>query len=444
MRLKSIFNDTQLFYTTKAGLIIFLLFFIAGLLSLTSTTFGENKELPPDKIIRFTGDANWVPFHFLNEYGKPDGFSVDLVNALCKEVNLGCEIKLYQDWAKAQADVTAGLADAVVGFGKTAERERDFDFSEKIAINNAVIAVRKETATINSLEDLHGTSIADVSGTPYFSYFSKDKRFNVIPVHGEADGLKKLVNREVTAFVSNELSIRHTVKYYQIEGIKTVGRPFWETDYVIGVKKGNGQLLEMINAGLSALEGKGAVDRLTTKWFGSEISVRKIPSWVWWTGGAGASIFVLIGLSAFILLMFNKRLREEVKDRTLSLEKSNKELKKEIHEHKRAEEALREKERELTIRNRIAEIFLTVPSDEMYREVLKVVLNAMESPYGTFAYINADGDRIVPSMTRDIWDKCKMPDKGVFFPRDTWGDTLWARCLIEKKSFSSKIGRAHV
>ena len=108
MKLKSIFNDAQLFYTTKAGLIIFLLFLIAGLLSLTSTTFGENKELAPDKIIRFTGDANWVPFHFLNESGKPDGFSVDLVNALCKELNLGCEIKLYQDWAKAQADVAVG------------------------------------------------------------------------------------------------------------------------------------------------------------------------------------------------------------------------------------------------------------------------------------------------------------------------------------------------
>ncbi len=84
-----------------------------------------------------------------------------------------------------------------------------------------------------------------------------------------------------------------------------------------------------------------------------------------------------------------------------------------------SEEALRESEQDLRIRNRIAEIFLTTSDDEMYGEVLKVVLDAMESPYGTFAYINEDGDRIVPSMTRDIWDECKMPDKGIFFPRDT-------------------------
>ena len=120
-----------------------------------------------------------------------------------------------------------------------------------------------------------------------------------------------------------------------------------------------------------------------------------------------------------------------------NLEELVERLEKEIDERKQAEEAVRESEKQLNIRNRIADIFLTIPDDEMYGEVLQVVLEAMESPYGTFAYIDENGDRIVPSMTRDIWDECKMPDKGIFFPRDTWDDALWARALIEKKSFSS-------
>ena len=110
---------------------------------------------------------------------------------------------------------------------------------------------------------------------------------------------------------------------------------------------------------------------------------------------------------------------------------------RDVTEIKLAEEALRESEKQLSVRNRIADIFLTTPEDQMYGEVLQVVLEAMESPYGTFAYIDENGDRLVPSMTRDIWDECKMPDKGIFFPRDTWGNALWARALREKKSFSS-------
>jgi two-component sensor histidine kinase len=150
----------------------------------------------------------------------------------------------------------------------------------------------------------------------------------------------------------------------------------------------------------------------------------------------GSAVLVVLGATALFLRISNPVIRRLEKHK-VELEKANESLEKEAEERKRAEEAQRESKQELSIRNRISEIFLTISDDEMYGEVLQMVLEAMESPYGTFAYINEDGDRIVPSMTRDIWDECKMPDKGIFFPRDKWGDTLWAKCLIEKKSFSS-------
>ena len=117
-------------------------------------------------------------------------------------------------------------------------------------------------------------------------------------------------------------------------------------------------------------------------------------------------------------------------------------------ERNRCEEVLRESDRELNIRNQIAQIFLTTSDDEMYEQVLQVVLEAMESEYGTFAYINENGDRVVPSMTRGIWDECKIREKDIFFPRETWGNNLWARCLIEKRAISSngpfKVPDGHI
>jgi signal transduction histidine kinase/GAF domain-containing protein len=115
---------------------------------------------------------------------------------------------------------------------------------------------------------------------------------------------------------------------------------------------------------------------------------------------------------------------------------------------KKAEEALRESGRELSIRNQIAKVFLTTSGDEMYGEVLHVVLEAMESEYGTFGYINEKGERVVPSMTRGIWDECKILKKDIIFPREKWGNNLWARSLIEKKAVSSngpfKVPDGHI
>jgi PAS domain S-box-containing protein len=115
---------------------------------------------------------------------------------------------------------------------------------------------------------------------------------------------------------------------------------------------------------------------------------------------------------------------------------------------KRAEETLQESERELAIRNRIAQIFLTSSDEDMYGQVLEIVLEAMQSKYGTFAYIDENGDRVVPSMTRGIWDKCEVLNKSIVFPRETWGDNLWARALIEKKAITSdgpfKVPDGHI
>ncbi|MDY6791879.1 MAG: PAS domain S-box protein [Thermodesulfobacteriota bacterium] len=109
---------------------------------------------------------------------------------------------------------------------------------------------------------------------------------------------------------------------------------------------------------------------------------------------------------------------------------------KDVSDRKRAQDALRRSELELNIRNRIAHVFLTVPDDEMYAKVLDVVLEAMESKFGIFGYIDEQGSLVCPSMTREIWDQCQVPDKDIQFPPDQWGG-LWGRAMVDKKSLYS-------
>ncbi len=114
---------------------------------------------------------------------------------------------------------------------------------------------------------------------------------------------------------------------------------------------------------------------------------------------------------------------------------------RDISDRKRAEEALRRSQRELAIRNKIADVFLTVPDEEMYGEALQVVLEALESRYGVFGYIDENGAIVRASMTRDVWDQCRVPDKDIVCPPEQWGG-IWGRALTEKKSlYSNEPGR---
>jgi len=104
-----------------------------------------------------------------------------------------------------------------------------------------------------------------------------------------------------------------------------------------------------------------------------------------------------------------------------------------ISVRKRVEEELRLKQNELLLRNRIAEVFLTVADDMMYDRVLVILIEAFASRYGVFGYIDENGALVVPTMTRHIWDKCQMPQKTIVFPRQQWGDSIWPRAIRERR-----------
>ncbi len=72
--------------------------------------------------------------------------------------------------------------------------------------------------------------------------------------------------------------------------------------------------------------------------------------------------------------------------------------------------ALRNMQQQLETQNR-----------RLQREVTernRVEKEVMKSKYGVFGYIDEDGAFVCPSMTRDIWDQCRVPDKDIVFPRE--------------------------
>jgi GAF domain-containing protein len=84
-------------------------------------------------------------------------------------------------------------------------------------------------------------------------------------------------------------------------------------------------------------------------------------------------------------------------------------------------------------RERLTQIMLVTPEEEMYADVLDHLLGVFESEFGYFGYINDVGDLVCPSMTRHIFPRCNVPAKDVVFKREIWGG-LWGRILRERRS----------
>jgi PAS domain S-box-containing protein len=111
---------------------------------------------------------------------------------------------------------------------------------------------------------------------------------------------------------------------------------------------------------------------------------------------------------------------------------------RDITERRQAEATLLRSERQKTILNQIASIVLTVPDEDMYGDVLAVLLDVLGSEHGVFGYIAENEDLIIPSLSREAWDRCRVSNKSTVFPQSSWGDSLWGRAIHEKASFVSE------
>ncbi|HEY0089430.1 MAG TPA: ATP-binding protein, partial [Candidatus Lokiarchaeia archaeon] len=108
-------------------------------------------------------------------------------------------------------------------------------------------------------------------------------------------------------------------------------------------------------------------------------------------------------------------------------------LKRALENFKKSNIELEQSKEEINIQNQISNVFLTMSDENMYNEILKIILREMKCKYGVFGYIDEKGALVVPSMSRHIWSQCQVPAKTFLFPKETWKDSIWPRAIRQKK-----------
>jgi two-component sensor histidine kinase len=101
-------------------------------------------------------------------------------------------------------------------------------------------------------------------------------------------------------------------------------------------------------------------------------------------------------------------------------------------ERKRIEESLRRTERELEFKNRMAAAFLGAGDAEMAPQVLRAMLQFMQSEEGAFGYVDQEGALVCPATARAGAAGIEVQKRNDRFPRGTWTG-IWGRALAEKR-----------
>ncbi|MHA1731026.1 MAG: PAS domain S-box protein [Promethearchaeota archaeon] len=86
---------------------------------------------------------------------------------------------------------------------------------------------------------------------------------------------------------------------------------------------------------------------------------------------------------------------------------------------------------EITIRNQISDVFLKIPDDGIYAELLNLIIGALRAQSGLFGLVNESGELYCPALVETTPDRSQELKTAMTFCRDEFR-RLWERAIRER------------
>jgi polar amino acid transport system substrate-binding protein len=236
-------------------------------LALASTLLASVVFAAPVKTITVATNAVWPPFEMVDANKQIVGYDIDFMNAVAKEAGFKVIFK-NTAWDGIFAGLEAGNYDAIISAVTiTDQRKAKYDFSTPyIGAGQILVVPKAEKAT--SLADMKGKKVGAQIGTTGAMEVKKVpgvemKNYDEVGLAFQdmaAGRISGVVCDEPTAVIYALQKKEYSSKF------KVVGKPFTNESYGIVMKKGNKDLLAMINKGIAAVKKKKIDEQLKAKW----------------------------------------------------------------------------------------------------------------------------------------------------------------------------------
>jgi PAS domain S-box-containing protein len=313
-------------------LILFsLVFFIFFIPVIITSSYAQNQN----KSLRFVDASsnNFPPMNSLDEKGNLVGFGKELADAVMKAIGAEVIHIHSSQWIEVLKWLDTGQADFIHDTGYTKDRDQFLDYSKPIIEMPEMIFVHSDQYNITEFNSLKGKKVACVNKHISHLYLQNFPEIKCYVVRTPVEGLYELISGKVDAFVYPKQIVLYLAQNLRlIDKIKLTGEPLRILTWSMVVKKGNNELLALLNEGIDKVKETGIYDRIYDKWWGTKVlagySVRELQII---TITAVTISVIIVSLIALIFYNYKNII-------------AKKKLKKEIFERQQAENALRERE----------------------------------------------------------------------------------------------------
>lgn len=228
--------------------------------------------------VGFSPEA-YPPFYSQDASGKWGGFEVEIVNAICAEAKFDCVLTPIP-WDGLIPALNAKKIDTIMNsMSITAERKKEIDFSDKYYNTPAAVAGAKDQKFDATPEGLKGKIIGVQVSTTHAAYskkhFTEAAEIKEYQTQDEAN--QDLAAGRIDATEADSLALDAFLKSDAGKACCDLkGKVAPDVDILgpgvgAGVRKGDTELKDKINAAIKAIRANGKYAEIAKKYFDFDI-----------------------------------------------------------------------------------------------------------------------------------------------------------------------------
>ncbi len=218
------------------------------------------------KVYKVATDATYAPMEYMDESGKIVGLDIDIINEVAKAAGIKLDIINY-GWEPLFDAVKNGEVDfAISSITITDERKQTYDFTDPYFYANQLI-LAPEGSSVKGAADLTDKKIAVQIGTTGHEAVKGivgETNPNIMAYESMPLAITAMLNGDTDVAVGDNSVVNGYIKNNPNVKVVTIDDPSFEREYYgLMTKKGNTELLKILNDGIKKIKDNGKLKELS-------------------------------------------------------------------------------------------------------------------------------------------------------------------------------------
>lgn len=212
-------------------------------------------------------ELNYPPFEMTDPAGNPSGVGVDMAHALGEYLHRPITIENMPFEGLIPALKTGRIDLIISSMTATDERRKSIDFSDPY-LNTGLAILAKKNSAIQSIADVDkpGMIVVVKTGTTSAIYAHDHFKYaTVLPLEQDTACALEVVQGKADAFLYDQMSIYQFAKKHP-DTTRGLLEPFQKESWAIGIRKGNLDLENQVNAFLRDFKAHNGFEALGDKY----------------------------------------------------------------------------------------------------------------------------------------------------------------------------------